>query len=76
MLANDGEPWQGEVGSAGPQRAEINWQRAGFPCGLLGAGNWGGGGRTGVSGTYLDAGGGMSGKPNILTTESARGRSE
>lgn len=36
----------------------------------------GGGGRTGVSGTYLDAGGGMSGKPNILTTESARGRSE
>ena len=34
------------------------------------------GGRTGVSGTYSDAGGGMSGKPNILTTESARGRSE
>lgn len=41
MLAKDGELWQGEVGSAGPQRAEINWQRAGFPCGLLGAGNWG-----------------------------------
>lgn len=43
---------------------------------IAGSRELGGGGRTGVSGTYLDAGGGMSGKPNILTTESARGRSE